>query len=359
MAAASRGEAWPGGYIRTGKSGRRTYVIHRMVGGTQYEVSTKRSTEGEAFVQLAIFDKNPAAYAATREADLKPDLMPEGPPPVYLDAQLIKKYLAYCASGPRPCTRNWWNMKRRFLEQWLVKLNGVDLRGADLQVILKVIDGATSRQHRIATIKHLYSWLRDAQGANLLSAGEDPTLAKLKVPQSNPEQWKTPKVFSVKDYKNMRKALKGTWYRDAIDVLAGIGWHYSELRRFAESGEVDALPRDERKGGTVAALITRHKGGGPHATRVTKPVLAAAKRLQKKGHLPEFYFGLVLKTKSTELGIEPAITPGRFRHAVATWAKRRGDPIASISAFLGHKSPRTTQRFYAVHGSAAKVWTPV
>jgi hypothetical protein len=100
--------------------------------------------------------------------------MPGGPAAVYLHAELIKKYLAYCAEGPRPCTRNWWNMKRRFLEQWLVNLNGVNLRGADPQVIVKAIDRATRRPHRIATIKHLYAWLRDVDGANLLTAAEDP-----------------------------------------------------------------------------------------------------------------------------------------------------------------------------------------
>ncbi|SRR6266851_4673485 len=353
--AQSRGEPWLGGYIRSGKRGRRIYVIYRHAGGRQYEVSTKRSTESEAFLELTKFENNPAAYAEKREADLLPDLMPDGPAPVYLDATLIKKYLAYCAD----CSRNWWNMKRRFLEQWLVKLNGIDLRGADLQVILKAIEGASSRQHRIATIKHLYAWLRDAEGANLLSAAEDPTLAKLKVPQSKPEQWTTPKTFSVADYKKMRKALKGTWYRDAVDVLAGTGWHYSELRRFAEAGEIEALSKSEREGNTVAALIMKHKGGGPHATKVSRTVLAAAKRIRASGHLPEFHFWLVLKRKSAELGIEPAITPGRFRHSVATWAKRKGDSIPSIASFLGHKSPRTTARFYAVHGSPAKVWTPV
>src|SRR5437868_7480015 len=108
MAAASRGEEWPGGYVRTGRSGRRTYVIHRMVGSIQYEVSTKCSTEAEGHAQLVIFEKDPTGYAARRDAELRPRLMPEGPPPVYLDAELIKRYLGYCATGPRSCTRNWW-----------------------------------------------------------------------------------------------------------------------------------------------------------------------------------------------------------------------------------------------------------
>jgi len=59
-----------------------------MVGGIQYEVSTKHSTEPEAYAQLVIFEKNPAVYVATRYAGLQADLMPDGPPPVYLDAEL-------------------------------------------------------------------------------------------------------------------------------------------------------------------------------------------------------------------------------------------------------------------------------
>jgi len=32
---------------------------------------------------------------------------------------------------------------------------------------------------------------------------------------------------------------------------------------------------------------------------------------------------------------------------VATWAIERGDDPAAVAAFLGHKSPATTRRFYA------------
>jgi integrase len=53
-----------------------------------------------------------------------------------------------------------------------------------------------------------------------------------------------------------------------------------------------------------------------------------------------------------------------FPHTVLSYQNAAGGRYtpprrASISTFLGHKSPRTTQRFYAVHGTAAKVWTPV
>src|SRR4051812_7511562 len=104
MAATARGDSWLGGFVRVTKTGRRIFVIHRMVGGRQYEVSTKRSTETAAIGELEKFEKNAAAYTASPG----PDLMPGGPPPVYLDAALIKRYLSFCSGGPRPCTAEWW-----------------------------------------------------------------------------------------------------------------------------------------------------------------------------------------------------------------------------------------------------------
>jgi len=351
-----RSERWQGGYVHTGKSGRRTFVIHRMLGGRRYEISTKRSTEPEAYAQLVIFEKNPAAYNPTPD----PELVPEGPPPMYLDSKLIDRYLEFCKGDDVGNSHNWWNMKRRFLEWWLVRLRSVDLRRADLnEHILPPLRDATSRQHRVATIKHLYSWLRDAEhGAGLISPAEDPTLETLKVPQARPQQWGETKAITLKDYKKVRKALKG-WPRDALTVLGGTGWHYSELRRFAAAGTIEKLPPGRRGRKGSAVLVTTRKVGGPHRTEVRPVVVAAAKRIRAKGHLPEFHFAVVLKAASEKLGIEPHLTPGRFRHSVATWAKNHRAPLPEIATFLGHESPRTTQRFYSVHGVPGKVWTPV
>jgi integrase len=57
-----------------------------------------------------------------------------------------------------------------------------------------------------------------------------------------------------------------------------------------------------------------------------------------------------------KIGI-PVFTPGRFRHSIATWAFEAGaDPFA-VSAFLGHKSPSTTKKFYAALATVPKVPT--
>ena len=56
--------------------------------------------------------------------------------------------------------------------------------------------------------------------------------------------------------------------------------------------------------------------------------------------------------------VEPH-TPGRYRHAVATWAVERGVDLRAVASFLGHRFPATTRKFYATHATAAKVPTEI
>ncbi len=241
-----RSERWTGGFVRVigeGPTRERVYVIRRMIDGHRYEVSTKRSNEADAILELLRFQKDPAAYDPTPTPDLLGD---EGPAPVYLDAKLVEEYLAYCTKVGT--THQWLNSKRRILAWWMEKLHGIDLRRADLKLDIRApLEGATSRQHRVATIKHLYTWLRDGAGKGILTAAEDPTLGALSVPQNAPAQLKERRAFSPKDLAKVKKELAGgpRWRLDAITLLSGTGWHYSEVRRFAEAGSIEK-PRNRQ-----------------------------------------------------------------------------------------------------------------
>jgi len=74
--------------------------------------------------------------------------------------------------------------------------------------------------------------------------------------------------------------------------------------------------------------------------------MEAGKRLLARGSLSFEKYGLAIKGACTGAGIPP-FTPGRFRHSVATWAIEKGADPASVAAFLNHKSPSTTRRFYS------------
>jgi len=53
-------------------------------------------------------------------------------------------------------------------------------------------------------------------------------------------------------------------------------------------------------------------------------------------------------------GVEP-FGPGVLRHSVATLAVNSGASPAAVAAFLNHRSPRTTLRFYATLATPVKV----
>jgi len=363
-----RSERWAGGFVRivgVGPTKQRVYVIRKQVGGQRYEVSTRRNSEVEALLELAKFQQSPATYDPTPSPDLLGD---EGPRPVYLDSDLIKEYLDHCTKIGT--SHQWWNAKRRFLGWWLGKLHGVDLRRADLKRdILTPLARMPSRQHRIAVIKAFYAEMRDAEnGKGIFTASEDPTLSTLKVPNRPPAQQARRRVFAIEDLERVKKELVDgpRWRLYAIEVLSGTGWHYSEVRRFAANGSVESLPTSQQPkkqkgklpaGAPVAVLVTVHKGGSIHKTAGSANVLAAAKRIRKLRHLPEFHFHLVLRQISRKLKLKVPVTPGSFRHTVGHEAWERGATPEAVSAFLGHRSPQTTRRFYATLAVAPKVPT--
>jgi integrase len=89
---------------------------------------------------------------------------------------------------------------------------------------------------------------------------------------------------------------------------------------------------------------------------VSEEVYAAAVRLRKRGSFSERKFRQALSRACAAAKI-PSIGPGRFRHAIATWAVDHGSSAKDVATFLGHRSERTLRRFYAVHGIAKKVPT--
>jgi hypothetical protein len=75
-------------------------------------------------------------------------------------------------------------------------------------------------------------------------------------------------------------------------VLAGTAWHLTELHRFAEGGDVEALPTAMRvEHGAIAVLVRpRHKSGDMHRTAVSAEVLEAAERVRSRGAFSESSF---------------------------------------------------------------------
>jgi site-specific recombinase XerD len=377
---------WAGGYISVKKVAgkkRLVYFVYKKIRGRLYEVSTHCDNEVSGRKQWERFQEQPEAYEPTP----KPDLMPEGPAPLLLDATLSRSYLEGCKRG-RPDrdgnSEEYLRNKKRYIAWWAERLFGQDLRKLDTRTILRSLrvnqdplgDYVTCYAHRIATIKHLYSWLTDIQhGAGVLEPAENPTVA-IKVPQSRRAQATKLKVFSAEDFKRVFEILgqdRGgrrigyaeghSWRQDVLLVLVDTGWHFSEVRRFAQAGEFEPLPEGRARDGWVG-LVVKHKNGGRHATEVGPLVAEAAGRLRARGHVPKWTLWASMRRISNRLGLKVAVTPGRFRHFVATYAKNKGAHQNAITTFEGHKSENTTLT-YNLRAVPARVptlldtWTPM
>lgn len=333
-----RSEGWAGGYVRRDTRGVPHYWIRRRVGQTRYEVATRTTTLRAAMKELERFETDPAGYEATGEVHDALRLTPA----------LTDEFLA--ASKARGVSREWRKRQALLLLRWAKALGRSDLRRVQLQTIIDSLP-KTGRKDAIATIKRLYSWLRE-QGR--IEASEDPTLARLRVPQSTPEQHTRPKAVSRADYEKVRAKLSGV-YRDALDVLAATGWHVSELHRFAQGGTFEEYRGKQE--GVVGVIVTPlHKSGGTHRTAVGAEALGAARRLRENGGLAVSRFHSALLRACDAAGV-PRFGPGQLRHSVATWAVESGADPAAVAAFLGHRSATTTKRFYATLAVPPKVPT--
>jgi integrase len=135
-------------------------------------------------------------------------------------------------------------------------------------------------------------------------------------------------------------------------VLAGTGVHSEALARFAAAGRFEPTRgKDPRVAGVL--VFPEEKDREEHRVGVSAAVLKAAKHLRGEGYLHLGRFAKALERACRAAKVEPH-TPGRYRHAVATWAVERGADLAAVATFLGHRSPTTTRRFSATHARRSR-----
>ena len=349
--------AWEqrGGRIRTDAKGRPVFIIRKQIDTRRFEVSTKRHTLDAALTEWARFEKNPDTYRAGGEA---------GREPIYLTNELSKAFLSW-SKNEKKNTPGWLRQQKNYLAWWMAELAGVDLRRATLRDhIMPKLAGndVKCKSHRIAVLKILYAWLRAER--HVLATVDDPTYGALKVPQVQPAQHTKSKVVPAEHLALVLKGLASDRWRDLLRVLAGTGMHVSELERFAKDGTLEPLPRDGKaEGAAGVVVIPTTKSGETLRVAVSQEVLTAAIAVRAAGSFDRRKLGKAIK--SACLAVEnpdgtfgiTVFGPGRLRHTVATTAVNAGADPASVAAFLGHKSPRTTRRFYATLATPRKIVT--
>lgn len=292
-------------------------------------VSTGCTTERAAMKELERFESDPIGYVpgdvVPGAVRLTPELML-----AFYDHQLAKGL-----------TKEWVDEVARCLADWAREIGPRDLRALDLHRDLKpmLAKWATRRPHRIKSIKGFFRYLRQERG--LVTRAQDCTL-DLPVPQARAEKNRRRKVVPFEDVQAVFQHLKQPT-RDVLRLLTATAWHLSEVRRFAEGGEISTPLRSE----ALAVLVVRHKNGSfEKQTILFEEHLAAAKRLRELGALPKRMTLARHMIAACAAAAVPKFGLGQMRHSVLTWGVEMGASARDAAEFAHHRDATTTQKHY-------------
>jgi integrase len=317
---------WLGGYVL---GPRPLYVIERRIRGERFHFSTGCRTERAALKELERFEENPHRYRA------------DG---VRVTEKLVLRYRDWMRDE-RGNSHEWCLTVASFLADWLEDLQGADLRSMrapELRDLAKARGG--SFRHRVVAIKGFCRWLRDE---GRLTRATDPA-QDIRLPQARPAKAARLRGVPIDRIAKVLPLLSAV-ARDVLVLQSGTGWHTTEVRRFAAAGRIA-----EGEGGALAVIVTVHKRGVEHATRIQHPEhLAAAKRLLGRGSIPSrFTLCGQMRSACDRAGVE-RFGLGVIRHTVATHAVKAGASLQDVARFLGHTSEKTTRAFYVEHPASA------
>lgn len=332
-------EKWEGGHLHRTKRGGVTHIIDKWVNGFHFHISTRCSQRRAAIKQLEIFEADPFGYIAARKQAKRQIGKVE------ITDALILEYRDWMIET-KGNSRAWAFAVAGFLADWLEDLDGADIRTVSLTEDMKpaLERRKTSRPHRIESIKAFCGWLRKEKG--LLTRGNDPTL-DLSVPQARPEKLRRRKVVDPERISAVHAWLPEET-RDVLHFLTATGWHVSEVRRFAEGGE---LVRGTDPG-VLAVVKTRHKSGRWHPTNLHhREQVEVARRILARGRLPiQETLCEHMRNACDKAGLSKEkgewFSLGQMRHTVLTYAVEHGASPEQASEFAGHSNSKTTRTFY-------------
>ena len=357
---------WAGGRTKIDGKGRAQWVLERMVAGRRFTKVLDATSEKQALAELALFERDPEQYVTAKEAAAKARA-----DAIIIDAPTGAGFLADLRRKGR--TEPYIRYIRSYLADWVERLGAVDLRQVTLQQYRQALAKMKGAEHkRIVALKSLTAYLRE-QGR--LTRTQDATL-DLKTPTIKPARPMDERAYTMEHVQKFYAALSSYRYvtgyradrqpeegefqtvdmqpvRDVFVLRALCGMHGTEIERLAEGkGVINIL---EGYGEIAGTLFFPHKSGEGHVVSVDAQALAAAQRLQARGQAPNrVYLSRAMRRTAQQSGLE-VIELERLRHSFITWAvaggtlvqpKDGGIPIASIAELVGHKTQRTTRRFY-------------
>lgn len=331
---------WEGGYIHVQKDGKRLFIIEKERGGDRFHISTRCHTPSAAYEHWKRFQADPWGYQLEMKEGREPD---DG---LFLTKQIVLEYRKWMLHRDQPASRKHANEMAHRLSEWVIALDGKDLRKlqlGDLKGALNRWEGG--RQHRIIAIKGFFTWLRtekyDDKGRAVLARRDDPTL-DLEVPQAIPEKHVRRKAVEFERVRAALPYLKPA-YQDLLMFASATGWHMTEIGRFVRRDDCEIEYRKRET--TIAVLVTWHKTRKWVRKPITnKHVLSVAERLKARGTLPR-HANDALKAACRKAKVAE-FTFGVMRHSVGTWGVENGATEEQIQKLFDHADGKTTRKFY-------------
>jgi integrase/recombinase XerC len=202
---------------------------------------------------------------------------------------------------------------------------------------------ASTVRHRMTALSTLYDVLDGDDGYNPVKGIKRPREAEPK-PDSRPPHI----IISVLDELWLRAARNNRGWKTLARalVLAHTGMRPSQMMRL----DPDLHIRSYLDDAVAMVEVPSGKGGRTHWKPLTTDGVAAFRLFLRVGAQGTFSTSSFYKSwmLACDCAGVPRFNPYKLRHSYATLLRRAGADIADIQELLGHKSPKTTQRYAMV-----------
>jgi integrase/recombinase XerD len=200
---------------------------------------------------------------------------------------------------------------------------------------------ASTIRHRLSALSQLYAVLDGKKGYNPVKDIERP-----KEPKPKPD-WRSPATIkAVLDALESRvKRFNRGWKTLArLKVIALTGMRHSQVMRLKSQ---DLFVNEELP---YVRVADPGKDGEPHVKPLTREGVEAFALFVQQDAFGDFSQSSLRISwkKACEDADVPFFNPYKLRHSYASALRAEGLDLADVQVLLGHKDPKTTQRYAAV-----------
>lgn len=345
---------WSGGRIQR-KGRAKVYVIERMVRGDRY-ILPLDGVESERGAERALedFEADPVGFSRKRDEERSAS-------GAVLDTEQLALFLSHLKTKGN--SLSYRQDTHAYLGKWIVWFDGRPIRSVTpTQIVEELDERKTARRQRLIALKSYCSWLRHER--HVLRTADDPTI-DIAVPVPVAAKSVRRKHYEVPHVELVYQHIRFQEVRDITVLRCKSGMHQTEASRITE-GKAELVAVDT--GTEIAGVVAfPHKNGETHYQSLDAQAFAAAQRLAARGEpidrrhqYSELALAAHLATaeakKSNPKAVVAPIRPGALRHSFITWARKSGREVwparqtgvdlKKVAATVGHKSDRTTRKFY-------------